>query len=89
MPVVPSGVQTCAEPVKFVPTKGRLEQMSSLKTTNGAPWSQSTTLAGSCSHGVIVAVKVAGFVLRLAMVVLVLAGLYLLLGPMLGLPALF
>ena len=39
--------------------------------------------------GIIVAVKVAGFVLRLAMVVLVLAGLYLLLGPMLGLPALF
>ena len=39
--------------------------------------------------GVIVAVKVAGFVLRLAMALLVLAGLYLLLGPMLGLPALF
>ena len=39
--------------------------------------------------GIIVAIKVAGFVLRLLMVVLVLAGLYLLLGPMLGLPALF
>ena len=39
--------------------------------------------------GVIVAVKVAGFVLRLLMAILVLAGLYLLLGPMLDLPALF
>jgi hypothetical protein len=37
--------------------------------------------------GIVVAVKVAGVVLRLLMVLLVLAGLYLLLGPMLGLPA--
>jgi hypothetical protein len=36
--------------------------------------------------GVVLAIKVAGAVVRLLMVVLVIGGLYLLFGPMLGLP---
>ena len=36
--------------------------------------------------GIVVAIKVAGVLVRLLMVVLVLGGLYLALGPMLGLP---
>ena len=39
--------------------------------------------------GIYLAIKLAGFLLRLGMVLLVLFGLYLLLGPYLGLPAVF
>ncbi len=39
--------------------------------------------------GIVVAVKVAGALLKVLMVLLIVAGLYLVLGPMLGLPALF
>ena len=37
--------------------------------------------------GIILAIKVAGFALRLIFAIVVLAGLYLVFGPMLGLPA--
>lgn len=38
--------------------------------------------------GIVLAIKVAGVAIRLLMIVLVIAGLYLVFGPMLGLPAL-
>lgn len=37
--------------------------------------------------GIVLAVKVAGFALRLIFAIVVLAGLYLVFGPMLGLPS--
>lgn len=37
--------------------------------------------------GIVLVVKVAGFALRLVFAIIVLAGLYLLVGPYLGLPA--
>jgi hypothetical protein len=39
--------------------------------------------------GIVVAVKVAGALLKVLMVLVIVAGLYLVFGPMLGLPALF
>ena len=37
--------------------------------------------------GIFLAIKVAGFALRLVFAIVILAGLYLVFGPMLGLPA--